>query len=156
MGFFLRKSLKVGPVRLNLSKSGVGVSAGVKGARVGVRPDGRAYTHAGRFGLYHREELGKIGGKSQAPEPAVKGKIKMESIRAHLDIAFEREQAIQMWQVVREQGNTPEAMVEVLESVSDSPKFWDALLVQDDWKDSVNNLWEGLADALIAQDVPIQ
>jgi hypothetical protein len=29
MGFYLRKSVSVGPLRFNLSKSGVGVSAGV-------------------------------------------------------------------------------------------------------------------------------
>jgi hypothetical protein len=31
MGFYVRKSLKAGPFRFNLSKSGVGVSAGVPG-----------------------------------------------------------------------------------------------------------------------------
>ncbi len=36
MGFFFRKSLRLGPVRLNLSKSGVGVSGGIRGARVGI------------------------------------------------------------------------------------------------------------------------
>lgn len=36
MGFRFRKSVKIGPVRLNVSKSGLGVSAGVKGARIGV------------------------------------------------------------------------------------------------------------------------
>jgi hypothetical protein len=41
-----------------LSKSGVGVSAGIKGLRYGIRPDGRAYIHGGRYGLYYRQELG--------------------------------------------------------------------------------------------------
>jgi len=40
MGIYLRKSFKVGPIRFNLSKSGLGVSLGVKGLRYGVRPDG--------------------------------------------------------------------------------------------------------------------
>lgn len=57
MGFYLRKSIRLGPIRLNLSKSGVGVSAGVTGLRVGVRPDGRQYVHAGRYGVYYRENL---------------------------------------------------------------------------------------------------
>jgi hypothetical protein len=61
MGFYIRKSFRLGPVRLNLSKSGFGVSAGVKGARIGVNSRGRAYTHAGRFGLYHRQTLGSAG-----------------------------------------------------------------------------------------------
>lgn len=41
MGLRLRKSIKLGKhTRLNLSKSGVGVSTGVKGFRVGVGPRG--------------------------------------------------------------------------------------------------------------------
>jgi hypothetical protein len=40
MGFRFRKSFKLGPVRLNLSKSGVGASVGVRGARIGVGPRG--------------------------------------------------------------------------------------------------------------------
>ena len=31
MAIYLRKSIQVGPLRFNLSKSGVGVSAGIKG-----------------------------------------------------------------------------------------------------------------------------
>ena len=44
MGLRVRKSVKVGPVRVNLSKSGVGVSAGVKGARVTKTADGKTRT----------------------------------------------------------------------------------------------------------------
>lgn len=61
VGFYLRKSFRLGPVRLNLSKSGIGVSAGVKGARIGVNSRGRAYTHVGRGGVYHRQALGFNG-----------------------------------------------------------------------------------------------
>jgi hypothetical protein len=56
MGFYLRKSVSVGPLRFNLSKSGVGVSAGVKGFRVGMGPRGN-YVHMGRGGLYYRATL---------------------------------------------------------------------------------------------------
>jgi hypothetical protein len=56
MGWYLRKSLKLGPLRFNLSKSGVGTSIGVKGLRVGTGPKG-AYLHGGRGGLYFRERL---------------------------------------------------------------------------------------------------
>ena len=58
MAWYLRKSVSIGPVRFNLSKSGVGTSVGVKGFRVGVRPNGKSYVHAGRYGLYYRQELG--------------------------------------------------------------------------------------------------
>lgn len=57
MGFYIRKSFRAGPVRLNLSKSGVGVSAGIKGLRIGSGPRG-SYIHAGRGGLYYRKSLG--------------------------------------------------------------------------------------------------
>ncbi|MCK9431423.1 MAG: DUF4236 domain-containing protein [Candidatus Omnitrophica bacterium] len=53
MGWYIRKSFSAGPVRFNLSKSGLGLSFGVKGARVGVGPKG-AYSHFGAGGLYYR------------------------------------------------------------------------------------------------------
>lgn len=58
MPFYLRKSLSFGPVRFNLSKGGVGVSAGVTGARVGLNKNG-AYVHGGRHGFYYRDKIGK-------------------------------------------------------------------------------------------------
>lgn len=58
MAWYLRKSVSVGPIRFNLSKSGIGASVGVTGFRIGMRPDGSSYVHAGRYGLYMREELG--------------------------------------------------------------------------------------------------
>jgi len=56
MGFYLRKSISVGPLRFNLSKSGIGVSAGVTGLRFGAGPRGN-YVHMGRGGLYYRATL---------------------------------------------------------------------------------------------------
>lgn len=56
MPFYLRKSVSVGPFRFNLSKSGVGVSAGVKGFRIGTGPKGN-YVHMGRGGFYYRASL---------------------------------------------------------------------------------------------------
>jgi hypothetical protein len=44
MGFYIRKSIFAGPFRFNLSTSGVGVSVGVKGFRVGTGPR-RNYVH---------------------------------------------------------------------------------------------------------------
>lgn len=54
--FFLRKAFSSGPIRLNLSKSGLGLSVGVTGARVGLGPRG-AYVAGGRHGIYYRESL---------------------------------------------------------------------------------------------------
>ena len=56
MGFFIRKSTKVGPFRINLSKSGLGLSAGVTGARVSVGPNG-TFVHLGRHGMYYRKKI---------------------------------------------------------------------------------------------------
>ena len=66
MGWFLRKSFRVGPLRLNLSKRGIGASVGVKGARLGVDATGKPYAAGGRYGLYFRESLGE----SHPQEPA--------------------------------------------------------------------------------------
>lgn len=56
MGFYIRKSVRVGPFRFNLSKSGIGASAGIKGLRLGTGPHGN-YIHMGRGGLYYRKTL---------------------------------------------------------------------------------------------------
>ena len=66
MGWFLRKSFRVGPLRFNLSKRGIGASVGVKGARLGVDATGKPYAAGGRYGFYFRERLGE----SRPPEPA--------------------------------------------------------------------------------------
>ncbi|QDU73876.1 hypothetical protein Pan97_08760 [Bremerella volcania] len=47
MGFSFRKSYTFGPLRVNLSKSGVGFSFGVKGLRAGYSANGRKYVSAG-------------------------------------------------------------------------------------------------------------
>lgn len=56
MGLFFRKSIKVGPFRYNFSGSGMGVSVGMKGLRVGTGPKGH-YVHMGRGGAYYRSSL---------------------------------------------------------------------------------------------------
>jgi hypothetical protein len=58
MGFYIRKSINVGPIRFNLSKSGIGTSVGIKGLRLGSGPRGN-YVHMGREGLYFRRSLGQ-------------------------------------------------------------------------------------------------
>ena len=58
MAFYIRKAFKTGPVRLNLSKGGLGLSAGITGARVGINTKG-TYVHGGRHGLYYRKYLNR-------------------------------------------------------------------------------------------------
>ena len=60
MGFYIRKGFNFGPLRLNLSRSGLGASFGVPGARIGVGPRG-SYVHLGRGGLYYRQSLSSVG-----------------------------------------------------------------------------------------------
>ncbi|WP_093470994.1 DUF4236 domain-containing protein [Paenibacillus popilliae] len=40
MGFYFRKSVSFGGIRLNFSKSGLGTSVGIKGFCFGVSPHG--------------------------------------------------------------------------------------------------------------------
>jgi len=70
MGLYLRKGINFGPLRLNLSKSGFGLSAGIKGARVSLGPRG-AMVHAGRGGLYYRKSLTGGRGRRRTRGPAV-------------------------------------------------------------------------------------
>lgn len=70
MGFYLRKSISAGPFRFNLSSSGLGLSVGVKGFRVGAGPRGN-FVHMGRDGLYYRASLGgnHRPSRQEAPVP---------------------------------------------------------------------------------------
>jgi hypothetical protein len=56
MGFYIRKSIRVGALRFNLSKSGIGISGGIPGFRIGTGPRG-TYVHAGMGGCYYRQHL---------------------------------------------------------------------------------------------------
>ena len=56
MPFYIRKAISVGPLRFNISKSGIGISAGVRGLRIGSGAQGN-YVHAGRAGVYYRKTL---------------------------------------------------------------------------------------------------
>jgi len=82
MAFYLRKALSSGPVRFNLSKSGLGLSVGVKGFRVGAGPGKKPYVHAGRYGLYYRKSLSgtntDLGGGRGATPPKVERMVAAE------------------------------------------------------------------------------
>ena len=61
MGWNWRQSINLGPVRLNLSKSGLGCSFGMKGFRIGKDSKGRTYTASSipGTGLYRRKYMMK-------------------------------------------------------------------------------------------------
>ena len=56
MGFSFKKSKNFGGFKVNLSKSGIGFSTGVKGFRVSAGPNG-VNLNAGRNGRYYRKKL---------------------------------------------------------------------------------------------------
>ena len=78
MGFRFRKSVNLGPLRINLSKSGVGYSVGTKGFRVTKRADGGVQstasipgtgisytqTHSSKRSVKHAPSAAPSGGKS--------------------------------------------------------------------------------------------
>nr|DAV25409.1 MAG TPA: Protein of unknown function (DUF4236) [Caudoviricetes sp.] len=72
MGFRFRKSFKIAPgVRVNVGKKSIGISAGVKGARVSVNSSGRKTTTVGLPGTglsYSKTE--KIGGRKNTTRSA--------------------------------------------------------------------------------------
>jgi hypothetical protein len=57
VGFFFRRSVSFGPLRINLSKSGVGASVGIKGARLTTTARGTTYITLGSHGFYYRETI---------------------------------------------------------------------------------------------------
>ena len=56
MGLFFRKSLDLGLFKINFTKSGIGISFGVKGARVSVNPK-RTQLQVGRKGIYYKKSV---------------------------------------------------------------------------------------------------
>ncbi|MDA1276708.1 MAG: DUF4236 domain-containing protein [Verrucomicrobia bacterium] len=65
MSFVYRKSVSLGPFRVNLSKSGVGLSVGGRGFRTGVSSRGRRYTTFGLpgTGMSYRTSSSSSSGK---------------------------------------------------------------------------------------------
>lgn len=69
MGFYVRKSVKAGPFRFNLSKSGLGVSAGVPGFRVGTGPRGNYVRVAGGVVQYRSTRRAPVEEPGWTPPP---------------------------------------------------------------------------------------
>jgi hypothetical protein len=59
MGWNFRRSLNLGPLRVNASKSGLGFSVGARGFRAGKDVKGRKYTQTSipGTGIYRRDYL---------------------------------------------------------------------------------------------------
>jgi Protein of unknown function (DUF4236) len=71
MSWTFRRRIKVGPVNVNLSRSGIGVSAGAGPFRAGVDAKGRRYTNVrGPFGIYNRQYYSSVD-RGSAKNPNV-------------------------------------------------------------------------------------
>lgn len=81
MGYYFRKSVRFGPLRFNFSKSGIGVSAGVKGARISTGPRG-TYVHAGSHGFYYQQKIGSTFSPKYNNSANVRPKIEDDTIRS--------------------------------------------------------------------------
>jgi Protein of unknown function (DUF4236) len=68
MSFYLRKSIKAGPFRVNLSKSGIGVSTSIPGLRVGTGPRG-TYVRMGSHGISYQQTISRPGVRRVPPRP---------------------------------------------------------------------------------------
>jgi hypothetical protein len=93
MSVYLRKSIvKSGPFHVYLNKSGIGVSAGVPGLRVGKGPRG-SYVRMGKGGVYYRKTLGSSSGRKNGSSHRSEGQntdsparhlVQPESSEVHL------------------------------------------------------------------------
>lgn len=74
MGLRFRKSINIGPLRINLSKSGVGFSVGTKGFRVGRSAKGKttATVSLPGTGLSYQQDLSPEGVKKTVNKAAGK------------------------------------------------------------------------------------
>jgi hypothetical protein len=114
MGFYLRKGFNFGPIRLNLSRSGLGASFGVTGARIGVGPKG-SYIHLGRGGLYYRQSLGTLP-RSHPPAPPV----------AHQHVKFDSsEQGLREIASTSAAGMADSSSSELLKELNRVQQRWD-------------------------------
>lgn len=119
MPIFLRKSLRAGPLRFNLSKSGIGVSAGIPGFRLGlVGPRGH-YIYAGKGGVYYRATLPDGQPTSQPAGQGPGPNIPTQST----DLVFDEAPSSAMLELGDSQ---PAALVEQLNHVRSIPTVWKA------------------------------
>lgn len=120
MGFYIRKALKVGPLRFNLSKSGIGVSAGIKGFRVGSGPRGN-YVHMGRGGLYYRKTL-PSGGSQQSPSSRIKPNQHTENLNHNL--AHEPLKEIESGSVLNMVDSSSASLLEEMNNKRKKTRLW--------------------------------
>lgn len=81
MGFYVRTGVKAGPFRFTLSKSGIGVSAGIPGFRAGVGPRGN-YVRVGGRGVHYRTTGQRLMPQASPMPPAAAHRPSRDTIAA--------------------------------------------------------------------------
>ena len=83
MGFKVRKSIKIAPgVRLNVSNKNLGISAGVRGARVSVNTNGRTTRTVGIPGTGISHTSTTTSGRRSSSSSATRSKPQPQPVRA--------------------------------------------------------------------------
>lgn len=106
MGWSWRRSLSLGPIRLNFSKSGVGMSMGVRGARVSTGPRGNFMT-LGLGGFRYSKRIGIP--VSLSPTHTSKRPALLNSASSHMYPAQSSNSATQLVQASSISAGQPQA-----------------------------------------------
>lgn len=125
MSFYLRKSVRVGPFRFNLSKSGIGVSTGIPGFRIGHGPKGN-YVHMGRGGLYYRKTLSSDSGNRFSPYSTSRPELYPPAIPSD---TYEPLQAIESADVSSMVDSSSKALVEELNAKRKRYRIWPIVVI---------------------------
>lgn len=90
MGLRIRKSVNFGPLRVNLSKSGVGYSVGTKGFRVTKKANGKMYTTASipGSGISYVSDINKNKSIDYSKIMSITGKVLYYMFMIPLKIMF--------------------------------------------------------------------
>ena len=113
MGFGFRKSFSLGGVRLNVSKRGLGISAGVPGFRVGVGPSGtRVTTSIPGTGISYTQRLSSRSARTSRQYQAeirrlLREQEKLERLRLNQLEVEEFENTIEMLKSVHTECSKP-------------------------------------------------
>jgi hypothetical protein len=83
MGWGFRKSINWGPMRLKLSKSGVGYSVGTGGFRIGRDARGRQYRAISvpHTGIYRRDYFPRAQGSASPPPFAANSPVSQPTVK---------------------------------------------------------------------------
>lgn len=88
MSFYLRTSIGVGPVRVSMSRSGLGASVGVPGFRLGAGPRGAYVSLGGGLVSYHATVRSRRGGSAVRTTPVTHPNQPLPGLRSPSDVVL--------------------------------------------------------------------